>query len=70
MLSVKEVCQTFGVTPMALVKWRRGSSRRRPLPVLQSNGRVTFEANQLHRWLADYRPDLLPLHPVARLAGV
>lgn len=64
-LTIKEIVNRLGIAYDTFYGWRRGSRRRRPLPVhRERKGRgvaVHVLEDDLIAFLAMYRPDLLTL---------
>lgn len=64
LVTTQEICRTLGITPLAVLGWRRGSNRRNQLrtvirPVDGSTvHRVLFVEAELLGWLQRYKPEL------------
>ena len=62
-LKTRDVMKRLDVTHVTLLNFRKGSRRRRPLPVTRLRYgrayRVTYYESDILEWLHAYRPDLV-----------
>ncbi|MNK65503.1 hypothetical protein D3C87_848000 [compost metagenome] len=49
-LTTKDVEDAFGVTPMTVYNWRKGTPTREPLPAEVEGRRVFYRAARLKAW--------------------
>lgn len=49
-LTTKDLTDVFGVTPMTIFNWRRGTPTREPLPAENEGRRVFYRPARLKAW--------------------
>ena len=61
-VTISDIVHRLGVSLFTVHIWRRGSTKREPLPQnvypYGRSRRVTFDERVLKTWLKNYRPDL------------
>jgi len=62
-VTTNDIARRLNVTMLTILNWRRGSTERRPLPVIYTrrgkSRRIKFLQDDLCEFLGAYRPDLL-----------
>jgi len=62
LVAPREVSRRLNISILAINGWRRGSARRRPLPVAYGRAgnakRIWIMEAELSAWLKTFRPDL------------
>lgn len=49
-LTTKDLLAAFGVTPMTIANWRKGTPTRTPLPSEKQGRSVNYRRDRIERW--------------------
>lgn len=61
-LTTKDLTRAFGVTPMTITNWRKGTPTRTALPAIIKGRNVVYSAAQVEKWAQ--RNEVLLVEPL------